>query len=244
MSPGDAGNEILSSLPATDLDALRAHLHRVTLTSGQILQEAHSPILDVFFVARGMVSLTVETDDHFQIEVGLTGREGFIGASVILNPAPIAMHRAFVQARGFADRMTTQALRTALGESTALRERCLRHVESLLVQTAQVAACNARHPLPDRLARWLLMIHDRMDSDVLPVTHEALAAMLGVRRAGVSVAASTLEAGGLIRSERGRVIVLDRTGLTAASCDCYRVFQQMRDMNSEATTGRSVTDNA
>jgi CRP-like cAMP-binding protein len=223
-----AGNQILSLLPAADLEALRPHMRRVTLTPGQVLHEANSPICHVFFVARGVISVTAETDDDFQVEVGLTGREGFVGASVMLNPAPIAMHRAFVRAPGFADRITSEVLRAALGQSASLRDGCLRHVESLMVQSAQLAACNARHTLSQRVARWLLMLHDRMDGDVLPMTQEVLSVMLGVRRAGVSVAARTLEAGGLIRSHRGRVIVLDRIGLTAASCDCYRMVQQMR----------------
>jgi CRP-like cAMP-binding protein len=230
--PRGVENRILAALPGGELETLRAHLHRVTLTSSQVLHEANSPILDVFFVAAGVVSLTADTHDNGQVEVGLTGREGFVGASVLLNPVPIAMHRAFIQVPGFAWRMTTEALRAALGQSAALRQGCLRHVEALMGQSAQVAACNARHTLPERLARWLLMVRDRMDGDVLPMTQEFLSIMLGVRRSGVSVAASTLEAAGLIRMQRGRVTVVDAVGLAAASCDCYRIIRQMHARTS------------
>lgn len=223
------GNRILAALPDTDLAALRPHLHRVTLTSSQVLHETNSPILDVFFVAEGVVSLTADTHDNGQVEVGLTGREGFVGVSVMLNPTPIALHRAFVQVPGVADRIAIGILRSALAQSAALRDGCLLHVESLMVQSAQVAACNARHTLPERLARWLLMVRDRTDSDVLPMTQEFLSVMLGVRRSGVSVAANTLKSAGLIRMQRGRVTVVDGTGLAAASCDCYRIIQHMRD---------------
>jgi CRP-like cAMP-binding protein len=99
----------------------------------------------------------------------------------------------------------------------------------LMVQTSQVAACNARHNLPERLARWLLMVRDRIDSADLPMTQEFLSVMLGVRRSGVSVAASTLQAGGLIRLSRGHVTILDHDGLTTAACDCYRLIEQSRD---------------
>lgn len=231
IAAGGVRNQILAGLPASDLDALRPHLHRVTLSSGQILYETSSPILEVFFVEEGIVLLTADTSDNGQVEVGLTGREGFVGVSVMLNQKPVAVHRAFVQAPGSAYRITAAALRPALERSAELRDRCLRHVETLLIQSAQVAACNARHTLPERLARWLLMVGDGIDGDVLPMTQEFLSVMLGVRRAGVSVAASTLQSAGLIHAQRGRVTIVDRAGLLAASCDCYRIIHQMRDSN-------------
>jgi CRP-like cAMP-binding protein len=121
--------------------------------------------------------------------------------------------------------MNSTALRSAIEQSATLRDRCQRYIEFLLVQTAQVAACNARHNLPERLARWLLMVRDRIDSENLPMTQEFLSVMLGVRRSGVSVAAGTLQASGLIRLQRGHVLVLDHDGLAAASCDCYRTIR-------------------
>jgi CRP-like cAMP-binding protein len=221
-------NEILAALPTADMELLRPHLNHMTLVSGQSLYEPDNPITDVFFVSDGVVSLTASTHDSGHVEVGLTGREGFVGTQVVLNPAPYAVHRAFTQVPGNAYRMSAAAFRSAIDQSAILRDRCLRYVETLMVQASQVAACNARHNLPERLARWLLMVRDRIGADSLPMTQEFLSVMLGVRRSGVSVAASTLQAGGLIRVLRGRVMVLDHEGLAAAACDCYRIIQESR----------------
>ena len=193
------------------------------------LHERATPIADVFFIENGITSLSADTLDEGQVEVGLTGWEGFVGATVVLNPNAVAVHRAFLQVSGSAYRMSAAALRAAIERSDSLRDRCLRYVELLMVQTSQAAACNARHNLPERLARWLLMTRDRVDTDHLPVTQEFLSIMLGVRRAGVSLAASTLQTGGLIRQSLGRITILDNSGLEAGSCDCYRIIQQSRD---------------
>jgi CRP-like cAMP-binding protein len=193
------------------------------------LHERATPIADVFFIENGITSLSSDTLDEGQVEVGLTGWEGFVGATVVLNPNAVAVHRAFLQVSGSAYRMSAAALRAAIERSDSLRDRCLRYVELLMVQTSQAAACNARHNLPERLARWLLMTRDRVDTDHLPVTQEFLSIMLGVRRAGVSLAASTLQTGGLIRQSLGRITILDNSGLEAASCDCYRIIQQSGD---------------
>jgi CRP-like cAMP-binding protein len=222
-------NHILAALPISEIDLLRPHLSHSTLVSGQVLHEANNPITDVFFPENGVVSLAADTHDDGRVEVGLLGREGFVGSSVMLNAEPWSVHRAFTQVPGDAYRMSAAALRSAVEQSASLRHRCLRHVEMLMVQTSQVAACNARHNLPERLARWLLMVRDRIESDDLPMTQEFLSVMLGVRRSGVSVAASTLQAGGLIRVGRGHVTILDHDGLASSACDCYRMIQQNRD---------------
>jgi CRP-like cAMP-binding protein len=222
-------NDILAGLSPAEFEPLREHLHHITMVSGQVLHEPNSPIMDVFFVATGIVSLTASTNDDGRTEVGLTGHEGLVGASALLNPEPYSAYRAFTQVKGSAYRMRTAAFRSAIERSATLRDRCLRYVETLMVQSSQVAACNTRHNLPERLARWLLMVRDRIDSDDLPMTQEFLSVMLGVRRSGVSVAASTLQAGGLIRVQRGRILILDQDGLAAASCDCYRTIQASRE---------------
>jgi CRP-like cAMP-binding protein len=222
-------NSILAALQIPEVDLLRPHLSHATMVLGQVLHEENSPISDVFFIENGVVSLTADTQDEGHVEVGLLGREGFVGSSVILNSEPWSVHRAFAQVPGDAYRMSAAALRFAVEESASLRHRCLRHVEMLMVQSSQVAACNARHNLPERLARWLLMVRDRTDSESLPMTQQFLSVMLGVRRSGVSVAASTLQAGGLIRVLRGHVLILDHDGLAGAACDCYRIIQKNRD---------------
>jgi CRP-like cAMP-binding protein len=222
-------NDIFAALPSKDIKALWPALSRVSLVSPQVLHERASPITDVFFIESGIASLSADTLDEGEVEVGLTGREGFVGASVVLDPNAFAVHRAFIQVSGSAHRMSAAALRAALERSESLRDRCLRYVSFLLVQTSQVAACNARHNLPERLARWLLMTRDRVDTDHLPVTQEFLSIMLGVRRAGVSSAASALETAGLIRQSRGRITIINNAGLQAASCNCYGIIQQSRD---------------
>lgn len=219
-------NRLLASLSPETLDQLRPSLTLVTLVSGQVLHERDSRIDDVFFMEQGIASLSADTFDHGQVEVGLTGWEGMVGASVLLNPNAAAVHRAFIQIPGSAFRMGARALRQAVERSPELRDRCLRYVQFLMVHMAQSAACNARHEVPERLGRWLLLCHDRVVGDELPLTQEFLSRMLGVRRAGVSVAASVLQVGGLISQSRGRVTVLDRAGLEAAACDCYRLVQR------------------
>jgi len=222
-------NEILAALPIEDIEVLRPNLSRVSLVSRQVLHERGSRINDVFFIEEGLASLTADTVDQGQVEVGLTGREGLVGSSVLLNPNAVAIHEAFVQASGSAYRLNADAFRGVVRRSDTLRDRCLRYVETLMIQTSQTAACNARHNLPQRLARWLLTVRDRLDTDALPVTQEFLAAMLGVRRAGVSLAANTLQTGGLVRQSRGHITILDRDGLAAASCDCYRIIERIRN---------------
>jgi CRP-like cAMP-binding protein len=222
-------NDILAALPLSDIEQLRPHLHHITLLSGQALHEPNSPITDVFFVDEGVVSLAADTHDNVRVEVGLTGREGLVGASVVLNPEPYSAHRAYTEVGGGAYRMSTAEFRLAIDRSAILRDLCLRYVETLMTQSSQVAACNIRHNLPERLARWLLMIRDRVDSDNLPMTQEFLSVMLGVRSSGVSVAASTLQSVGLIQAQRGYITILDRGGLATASCDCYRTIQASRE---------------
>ena len=206
-------NELLRALPADELQRLRPHLVPVTLVVSQVLHEADAPIDEVFFLESGLAFLTADTRDHGLVEVGTTGRDGFVGLAVLLSPEPFSVHRAFVQIPGRAYRLRATVLREMSGALPTLRDRCLRYVQVMLMQNSQIAACNARHELPGRLARWLLMSRDRIDGDDLPMTQEFLSAMLGVRRAGISVVANVLQGQGLIRQSRGRITVLDRAGL-------------------------------
>ena len=152
----------------------------------------------------------------------------FVGLPVLLSPEPISVHRAFVQIPGRAHRLRATALREMAEALPTLRDRCLRYVQVMLMQNSQIAACNARHELPGRLARWLLMSRDRIDGDDLPMTQEFLSFMLGVRRAGISVVANSLQAQGLIRQSRGRITILDRAGLQEKACTCYRMIEHNR----------------
>lgn len=221
-------NELLRALPADELQALRPHLLPVTLVTSQVLHEAEAPIDEVFFLESGLAFLTADTRDHGLVEVGTTGRDGFVGLPALLSPEPVSVHRAFVQIPGRAHRLRAATLREMTETLPTLRDRCLRYVQVMLMQNSQIAACNARHELPGRLARWLLMSRDRIEGDDLPMTQEFLSTMLGVRRAGISVVANSLQGLGLIRQSRGRVTILDRAGLEEKACTCYRMVERNR----------------
>jgi CRP-like cAMP-binding protein len=221
-------NELLCSLPTGDLDRIRPYLKPVTLVLSQVLHEVDAALDNAYFIESGLISLTANTGDSGQVEVGMTGREGFVGLAALLNPTPYSIHRALVQVPGRANRIQTTILRELVVASPALRDRCLLFIQVMLVQNSQIAACNARHSLQERLARWLLMSRDRIDTDDLPMTQECLSYMLGVRRAGVSVVANALQAEGLIRQSRGRITLLDHAGLQAKACSCYHVVERSR----------------
>lgn len=221
-------NHLLRFLPPEVCEVLRQHMSPVTMVLSQVLHEVQAPIEDVYFVEEGLVSLTADTHDNGSVEVGMTGREGIVGVSMLLNPKAIAYHRAFVQVPGSAFRMRSSIFREMSERYPAVRDICLRYLQVMMVQSSQAAACNARHELPERLARWFLMTHDRIDNDSLPMTQEFMALMLGVRRAGVSVVANALQAQGLIRQHRGHVDVLDRAGLEQEACSCYRQIEDCR----------------
>ena len=227
-NPPPFGNEMLSGLPLHELDGLRPDLHPVTFVLRQVLHEVGAPIDDVYFPGSGLMSLTADTRDSGFVEVGVIGREGFVGTSVPLNFKATAIHRALVQIPGVGHRMRASAFQDALAVMPSFRERCLRNIQFVMVQTSQSAACNARHEMPRRLARWLLMCLDRNDAPTLPMTQEFLSYMLGVRRAGVSVVINALQSTGAIRLSRGHVTVLDRTLLEQETCSCYQFIKEAR----------------
>jgi CRP-like cAMP-binding protein len=221
-------NGLLGSVPWSELADLRPHLQRVTLVRDQVLHEAGATIHYVYFVEDGIVSLVADTADHGLVEVGMTGREGLAGAPALLGRDAIAVHRTVVQVPGAAFRAEAARLRDIVAGCAILRDRCMRHLQLMMIEASQTAACNARHELRPRLARWILMSHDRIDGDGLPITQEYLSLMLGVRRAGVSTAVSGLQSRRVIRQSRGRVTVLDRPALEAEACSCYRLVELSR----------------
>ena len=221
-------NKLLADLPAHDLEALRPHLRPVHLALNQVLHEVGVPIDHVYFVENGLVSLTADTGDNGLVEVGMTGRDGLVGTPVLLNAQALAVHRTVVQIPGNGWSVRSATLRDLVSRMPGLRDRCLRSLHFAMIQVSQSAACNARHELPERLARWLLMARDQVDSDVVPMTQEFLSFMLGVRRAGVSAVTNVLQDQGLIRQARGHVILLDRAGLEAEACSCYGLIAAAR----------------
>jgi CRP-like cAMP-binding protein len=174
----------------------------------------------VYFVESGWVSLVSVLEDGAEAEVGIVGREGMVGLSLITG-AETAFVEAYAQADGTALRMDAASFRRALEEEPRFRTLLLRYVEVMIAHITQTAACNGRHGLDQRLSRWLLMAHDRSDSDNLQITQEFLSMMLCVYRPSVSVAVRSLQRAGIIRVGRGRVTVLDREALEDSACDCY-----------------------
>ena len=217
----DTKNRILSSLPAGEFGEIAHTLQPFALAAGAYLHNADEEIHHVYFVESGLISLITVLEDGTSIEVGLAGREGASGISVLLG-SDTAAHQALVQMNGRALRMKTEDARDAFRRHGQFQRGLLRYTRALLAMTAQTAACNALHTIEERLARWLLLCRQRSGSDVLPLTHEMLSNMLGVRRSGVTVAAGILQRAGLIRYSRKDIVILDGEGLESASCECFR----------------------
>jgi CRP-like cAMP-binding protein len=195
------------------------------LTARQVLWRAAAPIRSVYFPRTAVMSLIVPLEGNRPIEAATVGNEGYVGAPVALGVESTTI-LAIAQVPGMALRLPAGTFATILGEQEGLRRLMLAYANTLMEQAAQTVACNRHHMLSERCARWLLMTHDRVGASPFVLTQEFLAVMLGVRRAGVTVAAGALQQAGLIRYSRGRVEVLDRRGLEAASCECYRILAE------------------
>ena len=192
------------------------------MVNGQGLHEPGERIEHVYFIESGVVSVVAMAHDMgIGVEVGVIGPEGMIGLTTLLDPEAASFNRAMVQMPGIAYRMPAAALHACLDEAPVLRRRLLRRLDSFVALVSQTAACNSRHTITERCARWLLLAHDRNDGDELPLTQEFLATMLAVRRSGVTIALGALREAGLVRNGRGRIVICDRPALEAAACECY-----------------------
>ena len=218
-------NGLLAALPPGDLARLRPRLRPVELPFDQTLYPADGAVDAALFPEGGMVSLLATLEGGEQVEVGVVGREGLIGLPLVFGDDR-SLVEARVQMEGAALRIGAAAFRAAVEGSAALRGLLLRYALAFHAQVTLTAACNARHAIEQRLARWVLIAHDRADGDEFAMTHEFMAMMLGVRRPGVSLAAGVLQKAGLIHYVRGRMEVADRQGLEAASCECYHVTRR------------------
>lgn len=219
-------NRILSVLTLPDQVLLKPHLKDVQLDQGALLQEQGDPIEQIYFPHSGMISLVaVMSEGEESIEVATVGREGVIGAMSGLGPRH-AFNRAVVQVAGTMARISTLKFQAAMKESASLRDVVVRYNEILLAQYQQGAACNAFHEAEARLARWLLQTRDRIDGDIIPLTQEFLAQMLGVRRTTVTLIARTLQKRGLVRYRRGKIEIIDRGGLEECACECYETVRR------------------
>lgn len=221
-SQSSVGNNLVSALDAADFALLQPHLQPVTLERGLVLSEPGRPITDIYIPSSGICSVIAISPEGECAEVALFGRDGISGTATLLG-SDSAPHRVLVQVPGSGYRLSAQQLHEAMGESSAIRELLLRYVHALGVQTAHTALSNAIHSVEERLARWLLMTHDRTDGDEIPLTHEFLAIMLAVRRPSVTTALHVVEGMQLIRAKRGLVTIRDRAGLEEFAQDTYGV---------------------
>ncbi len=219
-------NRLLAALPETERLAILKRCEPVELQLGEVINESGERIQHVYFPIDSFVSLVTPPADHAGLEVWLVGNEGMVGTPLVLG-VDVAVLRTLVQGAGPAWRITAEGFGDALRQSDALHRTLDRYLSVLMSQGAQMVACTRFHVVEARLARWLLMSQDRAHSDHFHVTHELLAGMLGVRRVGVTKAATGLQQRDLIRYRRGEVTVLDRPGLQAAACGCYGAMEAM-----------------
>jgi CRP-like cAMP-binding protein len=213
-------NQLIAGIPSKDRARLLANCEQVDLVFGDRLSEADKPIKHVYFPLVGFISLVAALDGHQPLEMGLVGNEGMLGVTLKLGIQTAPM-RAVVQGTGTALRMTGSDFTRLVGRSPAMYRILDRYLYVLMAQLTRSSACTRFHEIQPRLARWLLMTHDRAHADHFHLTHEFLADMLGVRRSGVSIAAGALQLRNLIGYSRGEIRILNRKGLESASCECY-----------------------
>ena len=221
---GTVRNALLASLPPTELAALLPKFRLVTLHAREVVCRAGERIEAVHFPETGLLSMVASLDDGLQAEVGMVGCEGMTGTPLVFG-VDTSFPETIVQVAGSAWRMEAGRFRHELEASASLWARLVRYSEAFQAQTMQTAACNGRHRLEQRLARWLLMAHDRAQGFELPFTHDTLAMALGVHRPSVTIGAKALRQAGLIQSSSGMIRIVDRAGLEAFACDCYRAVQ-------------------
>jgi CRP-like cAMP-binding protein len=218
-------NRLLAALPQADLDQFFPDLEPVSLSLRQILCQVNSPFEHVYFIEHGVASVLTTLANGTNVEVGMIGREGIAGLPAALGGA-ISDQLIIVQAPGPALRMKAANCAAAFERSLAVRRLILRFTESFLSLAAQTAACNRLHSTQQRFARWLLMAQARLESDIIPMTHEFMSLLLGARRTGITEAAGKLQRSGSIRYHHGQVNILDHEALETISCECYGADQR------------------
>lgn len=217
-------NNILAALPPDQYQRILPHLEPFEFAHGRIIYEMDGPIDYLYFPFGAMVSLVTQMLDGKIIEVGLVGRDGVTGLSALFGQKRSA-ERAIVQIPNGGMRVPTIVAKQEFALGGEMQKSVLRYANALMRQVSQTAACNASHTVEERLSRWLLMCHDRIESDQLNLTQEFISEMLGTRRATVNVAALTLQSANLIQYNRGHITITDRPGLEEFSCECYEALK-------------------
>lgn len=229
MSPTLYRNTVLSRLSPDSLERLQ--LQRVTLERRHVVETPGEEIRHLVFLEAGIGSMTNQFSDGSEVEVGMFGWEGVMGISALMGTRR-SLNNVYMQLPGWGFCTTRESAQAEFRRGARFQQLILRYAQAQLIQTAQTAGCNARHHLDQRLSRWLLLCQDRAETDVLDLTQEFLATMLGVERPAVSVEAGKLQTRGLIEYSRGKVHILDRKGLEKTTCECYAVVS--RHLNSYA----------
>jgi CRP-like cAMP-binding protein len=223
---------VLAQLTPTEYSRMEPCIEQVPLIFSSAIYEAGAPIDYVYFPESGVLSMLAVLEANQRIEVGVTGREGFAGMPLFLGVAT-SSNQIIVQAEGTAIRIEADAALSEFGRGGTFHDAILIFTHQLFLQVSQTTSCNRYHPVEKRLARWLLLMHDRIASDSMQLTQSFLSWMLGVRNQAVSVAAISLQNEGLIEYSRGTINILDRRNLEAAACDCYRVIRAQTEPSSD-----------
>jgi CRP-like cAMP-binding protein len=223
-----ASNRLIAMLADEERERIEADLDVISLAVRQSVAEARKPFSHVYFPLSAVLSLVIELQDGGVVEVGTVGREGMVGIPLVhgVDESPT---RVFCQIAGESARMKSAAFAEHMKSAPQFNRLLQRYAQSMMNQVSQTVACNRGHEIEQRLCRWLLMTHDRVGKDEFPLTQEFIADMLGVRRPSVTVVAGMLQKAGLIRYSRGNIAILNRTGLEAAACECYRLVKEAEE---------------
>ncbi|WP_088892414.1 Crp/Fnr family transcriptional regulator [Leptolyngbya ohadii] len=232
-----AQNRLLSVMSQALYDKLAPGLKRVELQRGACLHEPEEVIQNLYFPLDCVLSITLTLSNGTTAETGLVGKREVIGINALMGGRETTQTTYIVQIPGSAMKIDAQILREEFDRNKDLRDVMLRYTQAFIAQTSQTTACNSLHRLDQRLARWLLEVHDRLDKDELSLTQEFIAEMLGVRRAGVTQTAQQLQSEGLIRYQRGHVHILNRPGLQACACECFLTVKDEYDRLLGTTSG-------
>lgn len=222
------GNRLLAMLAREEYERLLPHLERVSFALGDVIYESGGRQSYIYFPTTAIISLLYLMENGSSAEMGVAGNEGLVGVALFMGGETVP-NRAVVQSAGDALGMKTKVLQEEFARGGTFQRLLLRYTQALMTQMSQTAVCNRLHTVEQQLCRWLLLSRDRLDTDELIMTQELIANMLGVRREGVTVAAQRLQEHGLISYVRGRITVLDRRGLEATVCECYRVVKDEYD---------------
>ena len=222
------GNRLLARLSPEEYERLLPHLEPVSFALGEVIYESGGRQSHIYFPTNAIISLLYLMENGSSAEMGVAGKEGLVGVALFMGGNTVP-NRAVVQSAGDALRMKTKVLKDEFARGGTFQCLLLRYTQALMTQMSQTAVCNRLHTVEQQLCRWLLLSRDRLDTDELVMTQELIANMLGVRREGVTHAAGRLQESGLISYVRGRITILDRRGLEAAVCECYKVVKDEYD---------------